>query len=174
MLRRWACLGSGILKGVLIGAVLSIILLLRRASRPHTAVLGRVPGTELFGDIERNPENELIPGVLIFRVDSSILYFNTEFVREQFVQLLNAQSPPVKLAVWCLVTTPQIDLAGAEMLENLHGELKLRGIQLALAEARGPLRKQLAPRGLKAQFGAVHENASIAPIVRQWVEQPQA
>jgi sulfate permease, SulP family len=167
-------LGLGILKGVLIGAVLSIILLLRRASRPHTAVMGRVPGTDLFSDIERNPENELIPGVLIFRVDSSILYFNTEFVRERFVHLVNTQSPPVKLAVWCLATTPQIDLAGAEMLENLHSELKLRGIQLALAEARGPLRKELRAAGLEAHFGAVHENASIAPIVRPWVGQPQA
>ncbi len=162
-------LGSGILKGVLIGAILSIILLLRRASRPHTAVLGLVPGTDLYGDIEPNPENAQTPGVLIFRVDSSMLYFNTEFVRERFMELLNAQTPPVKLCIWCLATTPLVDMAGAEMFEQLHGDLERRGIRLVLAEARGPMREQLRAAGLQEHFGAIRENATIAPIVRQWL-----
>jgi sulfate permease, SulP family len=160
-------LGSGILDGVLIGAVLSIILLLRRASRPHVAILGRVPGTNLFGDIERNPENELSPGVLIFRVDAAILYFNSEFVREHFLQVLNAQSPPVKVAVWCLSTTPHIDLAGAELLEQLHAELHKRGTALVLAEARGPVREELRAAGLEEQFGPIRENATISGVLAQ-------
>src|SRR5258706_943494 len=162
-------LGSGILKGVLIGAILSIILLLRRASRPHTAVLGLVPGTDLYGDIEPNPENAQSPAVFIFRVDSSILYFNTEFVRERFMELLNVQTPPVKLCIWCLATTPLVDMAGAEMFEQLHGDLERRGIKLVLAEARGPMREQLRAAGLHEHFGAIRENATIAPIVRQWL-----
>ncbi len=161
-------LGSGILNGVLIGAILSIIMLLHRASRPHVAVLGRVPNTDLYGDVERNPENELAGNVLIFRVDSSILYFNSEFVRERFMAQLNSQNPPVKLAVWCLGTTSMVDLAGAEMLEQLHAELHERGINFALAEARGPLREQLRAAGLEKHFGEIRENVTIAPLVRQW------
>jgi MFS superfamily sulfate permease-like transporter len=163
-------LGSGILKGVLIGAILSIILLLRKASRPHVAVLGRVPNTDLYGDIERNPENQRVPGVLIFRVDSAILYFNAEFVREQFVQLLNAQQPPVTLGIWCLSSTPHVDLAGAEMLEQLHAELHRRGITLAIAEARGPVREELRAAGLEHQFGPIRENATIASLVRSFFD----
>jgi MFS superfamily sulfate permease-like transporter len=159
-------LGSGILRGVLIGAILSIILLLRRASRPHVAVLGRVPGTDLYGDIERNPENELTPGVLVYRVDSAILYFNAEYVRDRFSELLNTQTPPVRLAIWCLATTPHVDLAGAEMLEQLHAELHRRGIKLALAEARGPVREELRAAGLEQHFGPIRENATIAPLLR--------
>src|SRR5205814_6596920 len=136
------------LRGVLIGAVLSIILLLRRASRPHIAILGRVPGTDLYGDIARNPENQPAPGVLIFRVDSAILYFNAEYVRDRFLEALAAQSPPVQLGIWCLATTANVDLAGAEMLEHLHADLGHRGIELKLAEARGPLRKSLRAAGL--------------------------
>src|SRR4029079_7748191 len=86
-------LSSGILNGVLIGAVLSIILLLRRASRPHTALLGRVPGSELYGDVERNPENVLTSGVMVCRVDSAILYFNVDFVRDRFYEVLHKQPP---------------------------------------------------------------------------------
>jgi MFS superfamily sulfate permease-like transporter len=63
-------------------------------------------------------------------------------------------------------------LAGAEMLEQLHGELHRRGINLALAEARGPVREQLRAAGLEAHFGAVRENATIAPIVREWLPAP--
>jgi high affinity sulfate transporter 1 len=159
-------LGSGILNGVLIGAVLSIIMLLRRASRPHVAVLGRVPGTDLYGDVERNPENQLAESVFIFRVDSAILYFNAEYVRDRFFELMRAQPWPVKRAIWCLATTPHADLAGVEMLEQLHHDLGSRGVNLMLAEARGPIREMLRAGGLERHFGPIRENASIAGILR--------
>ena len=159
-------LGSGMLRGVLIGAVLSLLLLLRRASRPHVAVLGRVPGTDIFGDIARNPENEQVPGVLVFRVDSAVLYFNAEYVREAFLEAFAAESPPARLAIWCLATTPSVDLAGAEMLGHLRGELRERGVQMKLADARGPVRESLRAAGLEAHFGPIRENTTISSIVR--------
>lgn len=158
-------LGSGILNGVLIGAVLSIILLLRRAARPHVAVLGRVPGTAIYGDIERNPENQVTAGVFVFRVDSAILYFNAEYVRERFMQLMGTQEQPVRQAVWCLATTPAIDLAGVEMLEHLHKELAERGVRLMPAEARGPLRHSMHAGGLERCFGPIRENATIESVL---------
>ena len=75
-------LSSGLLRGVLIGAIISLVLLIRRASRPHVALLGRIPGTRRFSDRERHPDNELIPGVLIFRPESGLLYFNVDHVRD--------------------------------------------------------------------------------------------
>src|SRR5882672_6527868 len=68
-------LGSGLLRGVMIGAIISLVQLLRRASRPHVAFLGRISGTRRFSDRQRHPDNQLIPGVLIFRPESSLLYF---------------------------------------------------------------------------------------------------
>jgi MFS superfamily sulfate permease-like transporter len=68
----------GILPGVLIGVLLSFIDLGYRITRPHTAVLGRIPGTEIYGDFERRPEKEDIPGVLIIRVDAPLVFGNTE------------------------------------------------------------------------------------------------
>ena len=159
-------LGSGMLRGVLIGAVLSLVLLLRRASRPHVAVLGRVPGTDFYGDVARNPENEQAPGVFIFRVDSAILYFNAEHVREAFLEALKAQKDPVRLAVWCLATTAGVDLAGAEMLAHLRHELTGRGVSLRLADARGPVREALTAAGLEAHFGPIRENTTISSLVR--------
>ena len=68
-------LGQGLLRGVMIGAIISLVLLIRRASRPHVALLGRIPGTRRFSDHERHPANELIPGVLIFRPESGLTLF---------------------------------------------------------------------------------------------------
>ena len=75
-------LGSGLFRGVMIGAIISLVQLLRRASRPHVAFLGRIPGTRRFSDIARHPDNELISGALIVRVESSLLYFNVDHVCE--------------------------------------------------------------------------------------------
>jgi len=160
-------LGSGMLRGVLIGAVLSLLFLLRRASRPHVAVLGRVPGTEAYGDVARNPENEQAPGFFVFRVDSAILYFNVEYVREAFLETLAARKPPAQLAIWFLGTSPAIDLAGAEMLTHLRAELRERGVQLKLADARGPVREALRAAGLETQFGPIREKATVSSIVAE-------
>src|SRR5262245_12016985 len=73
-------LGSGLLRGVMIGAIISLVQLLRRASRPHVAFLGRIPGTRRFSDRQRHPDNELISGVLIFRPESGLVYFNVDHV----------------------------------------------------------------------------------------------
>src|SRR5207249_5295549 len=73
----------GILKGVLLAAIVSMLLLIRRAAHPHVARLGRVPGTNRYSDCERNPDNQLVPGMLIVRVESSILYFNVDHVRDR-------------------------------------------------------------------------------------------
>jgi MFS superfamily sulfate permease-like transporter len=72
----------GILKGVMLAVVITMLLIIRRAAHPHVAFLGRIPGTRGFSDIERNPDNEATPGVLVFRVEASLLYFNVEHVRE--------------------------------------------------------------------------------------------
>jgi len=71
--------------------------------------------------------------------------------------------------IWCLGTTVHVDLAGAEMLEQLHTDLQARGITLVLAEARGQVREELRAAGLEKHFGDIRENATIAPMVRQWM-----
>ncbi len=73
-------LWAGLLKGVLIGAIISLVLLIRRVSSPHVAFLGRIPGARRYSDLKRHADNEPTPGVLAFRVESSIVYFNAEHV----------------------------------------------------------------------------------------------
>lgn len=158
-------LGSGLLRGVLIGAVISLVLLLRRASQPTVAVLGRVPGTDFFGNIAANPENLRTEGVYVFRGDAAILYFNAEYLRDRFLELMAQETAPVKLAIWSLSLAPAVDLAGAEMLLQLREELARRGIRFELANAHGPARASLRAAGLEAHFGPIEANASIASLI---------
>jgi MFS superfamily sulfate permease-like transporter len=161
-------LGSGMLHGVLIGAVMSILMLLHRASRPHVALMGQVPGSQMFGDVERHPENKPVPGVFVFRADASIVYFNTEFINDQFEDLLGKQGDSIKLVVWSMQSTVHVDLAGVEMLGHLHGDLARRGIVLKLAEMRGPLRQILRAGGLDQKFGHIEPNTTIHSVIQEW------
>ena len=128
-------LGSGLLMGVLIGAILSILLLLRRAMRPHTTELGRVAGTDYFADCIRHPNNQRVPGVFIFRCDGGIFYFNTEHVSDRFFELLENREDKVKLAVFLMGTVPMLDMAGVEFLTELRETLRARH---RIASRRGP------------------------------------
>ncbi len=158
-------LGSGILQGVLIGAILSILLLLRRGARPHTTELGRVQGTDYFADRIRHPENERISDAFIFRCDGPLLFFNVDYVRDKFFELLKQRGEGVKLAIFFLGTTPAIDLAGAELLEDLHHTLKQQGIDLCLAEAHGSVRDALG----RAEYVAkIEGNQTVVDVLRTW------
>ena len=89
-----AVLLLGILKGVLFAAIASLLMLLAGAARPHVAFLSRIPGTRCYSDLGRHPDNEAVPGVVIFRTESSLLYFNVEHVRQVVWDKLQATPGP--------------------------------------------------------------------------------
>lgn len=158
-------LGSGILRGVLIGDVLSLLLLLHRASRPFTTELARVPGTSYFADFVRHPENERLPGVFVFRSESSLLYFNVDYVRDRFFELLSQHTDPITLVIYFLGAVPTIDLSGTEFLIELHATLKGRGITLKLAEARSSVCETLQRAGYTEHCGPVSANQTVADLL---------
>ena len=142
-----AVLLLGILQGILLAAIASILLLLVRASQPNVAILGRVPGTGRYADSARNPDVEPLAGVIAFRPEASLLYINAETVLDTVLARVHA-APDVKLVVCGLSSSPFIDLAGAKMLHDLHGELASRGITLQIVGARGQVRDVLQADGL--------------------------
>ena len=107
----------------MIGAIISLVLLIRRASRPHVAFLGRIPGTRRFSDRERHPDNELIPGVMIFRPESGLIYFNMDHVRDTIVDRVRAETTAPKLVVLDLSAAPRVDMHSAQMLGGVADEL---------------------------------------------------
>lgn len=146
-------LWAGLLQGVLIGAVISMVLLIRRASRPNVAFLGRIPGTNRYSDAARHPDNEPTPGLLAFRVEASLVYFNAEHIFDSVIARLESSPEPVSRVVWDLSTSPMVDMAGARLVCILHDELENRGITLELAEARSSVRDLLRAEGIEEKLG---------------------
>jgi sulfate permease, SulP family len=158
-------LTSGLLRGVLIGAVISIVLLIRRASRPHVALLGRIPGSRRYSDMERHPGNEPVPGVSILRPETGIVYFNADFVRDSMIGRVRASQPPVHTVICDLSATPLMDLAGAEMMKVLEAELGALGVRLQIVEARAAVRDRLRAEGLEERAGRVDRFTTVADAV---------
>jgi MFS superfamily sulfate permease-like transporter len=154
---------SGLLRGVLIGAVISLVQLIHRAARPHVALLGRIPGTRRFSDRARHPDNELIPNVAIFRPESSLIYFNIEHVRDTIAEYIRRQLP--KLVVLDLSASPFVDVQSAEVLSQLGEELAAQGVRVQAVEARSSVRDRLRAVGADAKLGGINRFSSIADVL---------
>ena len=162
----------GILKGVIVAVLVSMLLLIRRAAHPHVAFLGRIPGTRSYSDMERNADNEAVPGALMFRVEASLLYFNGEHVRDAVWQKLRSNSGTLSLVVCDLSTSPVVDLAGARMLAQLHGDLKAAGIRLRLVGAHAAVRDILRAEGLEESIGYFGRRITGADVIDEFQGRP--
>lgn len=158
----------GILKGVMVAVIISMLLLIRRAANPHVPFLGRIPLTRSYSDIWRNPNNETVPGALVFRVDASLLYFNAEHVRDAVWQKIRSTTGVLKLVVCDLSTSPFVDLTGAGMLATLHTTLKGMGIRLRLVAAHADVRDILRAEGLEERVGYFGRRVSVANVIDEF------
>ena len=158
-------LGSGLLRGVMIGAVISLVQLLRTASRPHVAFLGRIPGSRRFSDRQRHPDNQLIPGVLIFRPESGLVYFNVDHVCRTILDRVDAEPTLPKLIVLDLSAAPRVDLQSAQALGDLSNELTGKDLQFQAVEARSSVRDRLRNEGVDAKLGGINRFSSVADAV---------
>ena len=158
-------LGSGLLRGVLIGAVISLVQLVRRASRPHVALLGRISGTRRFSDCERHPDNERVPGVLIIRPESALVYFNVDHVRDEILRRLRTAQPSPQLVIVDLSSSPYVDMQSAHTLAALADELAAKGVRLQAVEAHASVRDRLRSEGVDARLGGVTRFLSVADAV---------
>lgn len=154
----------GILDGVIFAVIASLLMLLWSTATPHIAFLGRIPGTDRFSDLARHPDNQALPGVLAFRVEASLLYFNVDFVRQQVLERARALSD-LKLVACDLSTSPYVDVAGARMLLRLDEELTAAGIAFKVAEAHAEVRDILRVEGLEGKIGHISRKVSLAEII---------
>jgi anti-anti-sigma factor len=129
------------LPGLFIGIAVSL-LLLYRASRPHVAVLGQVPGRPgQYGDLQRHPENEREPGIVLLRVEGGLFFANADTVRDAV--RAHAAEPGTRAVVLDAETAPYIDVSAARMLVRLTGDLRRSGVELVVARDVGQVRDVL-------------------------------
>jgi len=131
----------GVEGGILIGLCLSIATQLWRGSKPHVAVVGRIPHSEHFRNISRH-DVETLPGLVAIRIDENIFFANTKAIEQAINRALSAQ-PDTHALLLILSAVNQIDSTGLEMLSELAEGLEAKGIAIHLAEVKGPLMDKL-------------------------------
>ncbi|MCV2353748.1 STAS domain-containing protein [Paucibacter sp. B2R-40] len=123
--------------GLGLGVLGSIALLLKRSARPHVALLGRVPGTEHYRNVERYAV-ECQSDVMGLRIDESLLFTNARSLAD-VVQGHLSKFPDVRRVVIMMSPVNSIDFSGLEALRELHASLKRQGLRLDLSEVKGPV-----------------------------------
>ncbi|EFJ09164.1 hypothetical protein SELMODRAFT_184750 [Selaginella moellendorffii] len=143
-----ACLGAflgvcfqSIQLGLLIAVAISIGKILLHVSRPHTATLGKIAGTSIYRSIEQYPKAVRIPGVLIVRIDASIYFSNSNYIRERLTRYIEEEQgrdklpgeSALKYLILDLTPVMSIDTSGIHAFVEIHRALKASDIQLVLA-----------------------------------------
>lgn len=131
----------GVEGGILLGVALSLGVLVWRSSRPHIAVIGRVPGTEHFRNVERH-DVQTVPGLLAVRIDESLYFANATAVDDRIEALL-ARHPGTRRVLLACSAVNQLDATALEVLAQMESRLAGRGIELVLAEVKGPVMDRL-------------------------------
>jgi high affinity sulfate transporter 1 len=143
----------GVLLGILAAIVLSLGDFIRRAWRPHDAVLGREDELKGYHDLERHPAGRQVPGLLLYRFDAPLFFANAGEFRRRLRALLASATPPVRWVVVAAEPITDVDTSAAAVLGELLAELRQQGVTLAFAEAKGPVKDRLRRYGLYDQVG---------------------
>jgi SulP family sulfate permease len=146
----------GVLLGIVVAISLSVLDLLRRVARPHDGVLGLVPDLAGMHDVDDYPTAEVVPGLLVYRYDSPLFFANAENFRTRALAAVADAAVPVRWFLLNVEANVEVDITGADALEQLRAELEERGIIFALARLKQDLRDQLARTGLLDRIGEEH------------------
>jgi high affinity sulfate transporter 1 len=141
----------GVLWGVGVAIALSLLNFIRRAWRPHDAVLGRVDNLKGYHDTERYPDARQIPGLVLYRFDAPLFFANADYFRERVRGL--ARAGDVRWIVVAGEPITDIDATAGETLGALNDELDANGIELAFAELKDPVRDRLRRYGIEPAIG---------------------
>jgi high affinity sulfate transporter 1 len=158
----------GVLQGIAVGVVLSLLLLIYRASRPHGAVLGQIPGTEAYRNVERHPEAITFPGLLIWRPGGDLFFASIGHLGDGLKAALAASQPPATHVLVDAEAVNIIDISACDALVNLIQELQKQGVTFAFARVRDHVREYLRRGGLEAIVGPANFHERVTEGVRAW------
>ena len=149
-----ATLGFGIERGILIGIGASLALFIVRTTRPHTAVLGQLPGQpEVFRNVDRFPEAQRIPGLVILRVDATFYFANMDFLKDHLSRIEQECSGPFKGLIIDASSINDLDSSAVRALEEIARAYGERGVQLYFASVKGPVRDIMKRAGFYERLG---------------------
>jgi high affinity sulfate transporter 1 len=161
----------GVIDGIGLGVVLSLILLLEGASHPGTAVLGKIPGSDTYRDVRRHPEASITPGLLIFRFDAELVFPSSRFFLREALRQVKISKIPVQVFMINAETINDIDVTGAMLLLRLQRKLKKKGIVLWIAQMQDPVADKLRKFDSGRERVLSHFYSSVTEAVQRFSAQ---
>lgn len=143
----------GVLPGLLIAIVISILLGLGSLARPSTSILGKAPDSDAYVSIENEPNARITPGVLVFRLDAPLTALNAKRMRDHLRTAIRSAQPPVQMVVLDLSMTDHLDLEGLEILSGVNRELGEQKIALRIAGLHTRALELLRADGVAGEIG---------------------
>jgi MFS superfamily sulfate permease-like transporter len=164
----------GVLHGIALGVVLSLLLLIYRSSHPHGAVLGQVPGTEAYRNVERHHDAVTFPGLLIWRPGGDLWFASIGHLGDGLKAELAASQPPAKHVLVDAEAVNFIDVSACDALVNLIRDLRSHGITIAVARVRDHVRERMRLGGVEAIVGSSNFYERVTDGVRAWQQHDAA
>jgi sulfate permease, SulP family len=149
----WATLGLGIERGIIVAVAASLLVVLSQTARPHTAVLGRVPGTTNFRNIDRTPGAITIPGVIVLRVDAPLYFANADFLAETLREVEAAHPDELRVMILDFSSVTDLDSSADAVLGEIADSYAARGVEFYLAEVKGIILDVMRRSGFYARLG---------------------
>jgi high affinity sulfate transporter 1 len=159
----------GVLQGIALGVVLSLLMLIHRTSHPRSAVLGQLPGTEAYRDVERHPEALIFPGLLIWRPGGDMFFASIGHLREALKGALAASRPPAEHVLLDADSVNLIDTSACDTLLSSIKDLQAQGVTFAFARVRDPVRERLRLGGIETVVGSTNFHERVTDGVRAWL-----
>lgn len=160
-----AVITLGVLPGILLGVVLSLLRLLSQIARPQDALLGRIPGSTTLHDVGDDDAAITIPGLVVYRFYGPLVFANIRFFIERVEHFLADQKAPVRQVILDARAIPEIDVTAAEQLRTFVKHLQDRGITFVVAKAHLPLREAAVRLGLQEWFSEKAHFSQLADAV---------
>ena len=159
----------GVLMGIFTAILLSLADFVRRAWRPHDAVLGREDELKGYHDIDRHPGARQVPGLLLYRFDAPLFFANAAWFRRRVKGLVAEAAHPVRWVVVAAEPVTDVDTTAADTLDQLLRELREQQVTLAFAELKGPVKDRLRRYGPYDAIGPDHFFPTIGTAVNAYV-----
>ncbi|HQR25194.1 MAG TPA: SulP family inorganic anion transporter [Steroidobacteraceae bacterium] len=159
----------GALQGIGIAIVIAVIEFLWDGWRPHAAVLGRVERLPGYHDVKRYPQARRVPGLVLFRWDAPLFFANAELFHERVKAAVAASPTPARRVVVAAEPVTSVDVTAADMLADLHDQLRAEGVELHFAEMKDPVKDKLERFELIARFGTESFHPTVGAAVKDFV-----
>jgi SulP family sulfate permease len=161
----------GVLPGILVGIVLSLLKVLSQIVRPQDALLGRIPGTEALHDIGDDEAAQTIPGLVVYRFYGPLIFANVRFLIERLEHFIAREAHPVRQVIIDARAIPEIDVTAVEQLRTFVKRLRERGIVVVIAKAHLPLREAAIRLGSQEALSEENYFSKLSDAVRAYEQQ---